>query len=125
MSTAEQIIAEHRTSMYVANGVEVFVCRCGKEFLPADEHAAHVVAALTNAGKTIVELPEADETVPETEDENSRVIWNADGGHVTVFGDGALEMGIPYRFNVEADEARAVAAALLAAARVAEGGGQP
>lgn len=121
MSTAEQIIAEHRW-WYAFEGYDK--CGCGAE-VPRGMHAAHVVAALTNAGKTIVELPEADETAPETEDENSRAIWNADGGHVTVFGDGALEMGIPYRFNVEADEARAVAAALLAAARVAEGGDQP
>ncbi|MBM4498196.1 hypothetical protein GS982_02330 [Rhodococcus hoagii] len=121
MSTAEQIIAEHRVS-YTFDGEGS--CTCGEKVSQPD-HAAHVVAALTKAGKAIVELPEADETVPETEDENSRAIWSADGGHVTVFGDGALEMGIPYRFNVEADEARAVAAALLAAARVAEGGDQP
>ncbi|MBM4580904.1 hypothetical protein LRM64_19630 [Prescottella equi] len=139
MSTAEQIIAEvvrEHTPMHDNGpfGDDPWTGCAGKDCADwpggddeaFDAHvAAHVVAALTNAGKTIVELPEADETVPETEDENSRVIWNADGGHVTVFGDGALEMGIPYRFNVEADEARAVAAALLAAARVAEGGDQP
>ena len=47
MSTAEQIIAEH-LPMY---GGDVPVCSCRK----AEWEPAHVVAALTNAGKTIVD----------------------------------------------------------------------
>ncbi|NKT41779.1 hypothetical protein GS676_02710 [Rhodococcus hoagii] len=57
MSTAEQIIAEHLAE-YV-DGVGMLVCLgCGETSTTDREHAAHVVAALTNAGKTIVELPE-------------------------------------------------------------------
>ncbi|WP_139811684.1 hypothetical protein [Prescottella equi] len=48
MSTAEQIIAEHRFDD-VSPGLEFCTCGWGGE-----SHAAHVVAALTNAGKTIV-----------------------------------------------------------------------
>ncbi|NKV78693.1 hypothetical protein GS911_11360 [Rhodococcus hoagii] len=51
MSTAEQIIAE------------VLVTHGGTW---VEDIAAHVVAALTNAGKTIVELPEADGAVRRT-----------------------------------------------------------
>lgn len=125
MSTAEQIIAEHRTSMYVANGVEVFVCRCGKEFLPADSHAAHVVAALTNAGKTIVDLPEADETGAETDDEHGYSEWNTGCGTVITYTNGIIEIPAEYNFDAPPGSVRAFAAALLAAARVAEGGDQP
>ncbi|NKS14644.1 hypothetical protein GS580_27675 [Rhodococcus hoagii] len=53
MSTAEQIIAEHRVKPYLTR----IQCRCGEMFASYEQHAAHVVAALTNAGKTIVELP--------------------------------------------------------------------
>lgn len=46
MSTAEQIIAEHRVS-YTFDGEGS--CTCGEKVSQPD-HAAHVVAALTNAG---------------------------------------------------------------------------
>ncbi|MBM4548716.1 hypothetical protein GS445_03015 [Rhodococcus hoagii] len=58
MSTAEQIIAEHRDAGYLDGRRH---CLCGWSTIdhdgidPAAEHAAHVVAALTNAGKTIVD----------------------------------------------------------------------
>ncbi|MDH6282902.1 hypothetical protein [Prescottella agglutinans] len=51
MSTAEQIIAEHRIKPYLTR----IQCRCGEVFASYEAHAAHVVAALTNAGKTIVD----------------------------------------------------------------------
>ncbi|NKR61685.1 hypothetical protein GS474_23790 [Rhodococcus hoagii] len=49
MSTAEQIIAEHRWSALTD------ACKCGDPTISWGAHPAHVVAALTNAGKTIVE----------------------------------------------------------------------
>ncbi|NKT31598.1 hypothetical protein GS810_01675 [Rhodococcus hoagii] len=58
MSTAEQIIAEHRDAGYL-DGRRY--CLCGWSTIDHDgidqaaEHSAHVVAALTNAGKTIVD----------------------------------------------------------------------
>ncbi|NKS77978.1 hypothetical protein GS539_19335 [Rhodococcus hoagii] len=103
MSTAEQIIAEHRTTMYVANGVEVFVCRCGKEFLPADSHAAHVVAALTNAGHMLL-----------TPDDVERL------GTVLVYTPIHDKTRVPLQvLGGRYDET------VWAAARVAEGGDQP
>ncbi|MBM4587605.1 hypothetical protein GS507_05285 [Rhodococcus hoagii] len=53
MTTAEQIIAEHAVSRYRECGN--VVCWCGARFPGVRSHAAHVVAALTNAGKTIAE----------------------------------------------------------------------
>lgn len=113
MTTAEQIIAEHRTSMYVANGVEVFVCRCGKEFLPADGHAAHVVAALTKAGHEIVKLPDPDEVV------DGRPFWSETDIEVH------KSVIMRDQFPVTAERLRIEAGDFLAAARVAEGGDQP
>ncbi|ORL35635.1 hypothetical protein A6I91_01910 [Prescottella equi] len=75
-------------------------------------HAAHVVAALTNAGKTIVELPEADSI-----DHLAQPRF----GSVTA-GDGVVSDDEGYEYDPV--EARIRAAALLAAARVAEGGEQ-
>lgn len=59
MSTAEQILDDHQF-WYSFEGYDK--CRCGRE-VPRGTHSAHVVAALTNAGKTIVDLLEADEGV--------------------------------------------------------------
>ncbi len=59
MSTAEQIIAEHPTEVNCDGGVD---CGCGLRFSTYAGWSRHVVAALTNAGKVVVELPEADET---------------------------------------------------------------
>lgn len=60
MSTAEQIIAEHRWSALTD------ACKCGDPTITLGEHAAHVVAALTNAGKTIVEQSAAVEALLDT-----------------------------------------------------------
>ncbi|ORM21798.1 hypothetical protein [Prescottella equi] len=71
MSTAEQIIAEHRLDDFDGT------CFCGEwsyedePYDPADPelasmHAVHVVAALTNAGKTIVDQDAAVEALLDT-----------------------------------------------------------
>ncbi|ASN69235.1 hypothetical protein 7S3_57 [uncultured Caudovirales phage] len=98
MSTAEQIIAE-------ALGDKIMHTNGSGDRNRA--YAAHVVAALTNAGKTIVELPEADE-------------WGM-FGPLRVLSSGFIAD--------EADDgeysptvARLIGARFLAAARVAEGG---
>lgn len=63
MSTAEQIIVDHMPVVVNAGGKYVFACgACCRTYPDREAFAAHVVAALTNAGKTIVDLPEADET---------------------------------------------------------------
>lgn len=50
MSTAEQIIAEHRIA--VQHEDDRVWCTCGEVLASVGRHAAHVVAALTNAGKS-------------------------------------------------------------------------
>ncbi|OQQ23342.1 hypothetical protein A6411_23825 [Prescottella equi] len=107
MSTAEQIIAEHRWSALTD------ACACGDPTITWGAHPVHVVAALTNAGKTIVELPEADSI-----DHLAQPRF----GSVTA-GDGVVSDDEGYEYDPV--EARIRAAALLAAARVAEGGDQP
>ncbi|MDH6279507.1 hypothetical protein [Prescottella agglutinans] len=114
MSTAEQIIAEHRWDERRGICECMFVPEFGPgtryERMTLKDHAAHVVAALTNAGKTIVDLPEADEVVhgipywSETDIEVHKSVIMRDG------------------FPVTAERLRIEAGDFLAAARVAEGG---
>ncbi|NKU32227.1 hypothetical protein GS888_24600 [Rhodococcus hoagii] len=55
MSTAEQIIAEHPWSWELDDiGSDIVMCKCGEVFASPLQHAAHVVAALTNAGYALV-----------------------------------------------------------------------
>ncbi|NKR52958.1 hypothetical protein GS481_02360 [Rhodococcus hoagii] len=133
MSTAEQItpvqvLAKHRLDDFDGS------CFCGEwsyEEVPDDGtdpeiatlHAAHVVAALTNAGKTIVDLPEhPDEEMQENDDEHGYVTWETGVGRATAHTDDTVTVESGYHFSVRPAEARGFAAALLAAARVAEGG---
>ncbi|NKU21717.1 hypothetical protein GS907_24465 [Rhodococcus hoagii] len=56
MSTAEQIIAEHPWSWELDDiGSDIVMCKCGEVFASPLQHAAHVVAELTNAGHIEVE----------------------------------------------------------------------
>ncbi|MBM4603151.1 hypothetical protein GS575_09405 [Rhodococcus hoagii] len=130
MTTAEQIIAEHRVS-YTFDGEGA--CTCGERVSQPD-HAAHVVAALTNAGKTIVELPEADEVehcrAHEGDDEWVTTTWKSDLAYVSTFepdadGGPLIHMRLAPDGPTDPKHLRDFAAALLAAARVAEGGDQP
>ncbi|NKT91769.1 hypothetical protein GS854_01630 [Rhodococcus hoagii] len=132
MSTAEQIIAEHRLDDFDGT------CFCGEwsyedePYDPADPelasmHSAHVVAALTNAGKTIVELPErTDDRFVDGYEGCEMDGWEVQQGphYVSVWEQGQVQ--IDYQGNpeepVSPQYARDLAAALLAAARVAEGG---
>ncbi|ASN72012.1 hypothetical protein 7S2_19 [uncultured Caudovirales phage] len=113
MSTAEQIIAEHAVRAWRADG-RTWCWKCG-EFPSRGAHAAHVVAALTNAGKAIVELPEhPDEALEEhgiTASRRSLLPITLD-----------IDPAGVYLKHFSAKGARTLAAALLAAARVAEGG---
>lgn len=116
MSAAEQIIAEHRL---VLDRYEDDSCWCGQR-MHRSEHAAHVVAALTNAGKTIVELPEPEFGKPEDLDpgDDPRV-WH---GHVRSYWAQEGEVFDTLGGRRPASGAMRDGLALLAAARVAEGG---
>ncbi|NKS02578.1 hypothetical protein GS528_16465 [Rhodococcus hoagii] len=124
MSTAEQIIAEHLyLGLDTADDMHCCSCGWGGAF---DDFAAHVVAALTNAGKTIVELPEyPDEEMPESDDEHGYKVWKSGLGAATAHTDDTVTIDGAYHFSVSPSDVREYAGALLAAARVAEGGGQP
>lgn len=120
MSTAEQIIAEHRWSALTD------ACKCGDPTITWGAHPAHVVAALTNAGQAIVELPgKPDEEMPENDDEHGYSVWHHGLGSATAHTDGSVTVDSGYHFSVHPTDARRFAGALLAAARVAEGGEQP
>ncbi|ORL83924.1 hypothetical protein [Prescottella equi] len=111
MSTAEQIIAPHLNFEYNID-TEEFYCLapdCTATFEDEAGHAAHVVAALTNAGKQIVEPPEAS---------------RSHNGY-TRFGSLTVEGGrvVDYRQGEYTPwEARTHGLQWLAAAREAEGG---
>lgn len=125
MSTPAQIIADHQ---YVPDG-RMLGTRCTNItcdwFVPAStsfadmlvSYGAHVVAVLTNAGKTIVELPEAI-------DEDGQKVWLPAMTEVIA----GVEPGRAYVASTigmgeyDAAKLRELAAVLLAAARVAEGG---
>lgn len=111
MSTAEQIIAEHRVS-YTFDGEGS--CTCGDKVSQPD-HAAHVVAALANAGHEVVELPEHPD---EALEEHGLTAVRRRLLPITLDIDPA---GV-YLKHFSAKGARDLATALLAAARVAEGG---
>lgn len=115
MSTAEQIIAEH-LPMY---GGDVPVCSCRK----AEWEPAHVVAALTNAGKTIVELPEYDRDFAFSGAE----VWPDGYSSVTIRTPIGFVAGRSLNDLAQPEVMRTLALNLLAlaAARVAEGGDQP
>ncbi|NKS12558.1 hypothetical protein GS580_16600 [Rhodococcus hoagii] len=120
MTTAEQIIAEHPWSWELDDiGSDIVMCKCGEVFASPLQHAAHVVAALTNAGKAIVDLPEAD---AEDDDGGPRDLrW--DIGPSSVFSWTAGSVSIEGALaDIAPEAARRFGAALLAAARVAEGG---
>ncbi|MBM4525151.1 hypothetical protein GS462_11085 [Rhodococcus hoagii] len=135
MSTAEQItpvqiLAKHRLDDFDGT------CTCGQwDYLkvpydPADPdlatmHAAHVVAALANAGKAIFELPEPD----------ADGSWRIDGTDIEVRardhrGKPAVSLlvqtlrGSTLQKSYDLSVGRDLASAVMAAGRVAEGGGQ-
>ncbi|NKU51901.1 hypothetical protein GS876_23400 [Rhodococcus hoagii] len=85
-----------------------------------------MVAALTNAGKAIVDQAgQPDEEMAENEDEYGYKEWKTGVGRATAHTDDTVTIDSGYHFNVKPGDARDFAAALLAAARVAEGGDQP
>lgn len=111
MSTAEQIIAEVLRERHPVSVVD----------------AAHVVAALTNAGKTIVELPDADVVVANFEGEFGYSMFRNPVASISAANDGTVEvvMGREVVTELSPDDADRVGIAWLAAAaaaRVAEGG---
>ncbi|MBM4512205.1 hypothetical protein GS445_01975 [Rhodococcus hoagii] len=122
MSTAEQIIAEHRWDERRGICECMFVPEFGPgtryERMTVQEWAAHVVAALTNAGKTIVELPEADGTWWDG------VSWTGDGFEIALDSAGDLWVKTDNPW-MSPERLRALSVRGLAAARVAEGGDQP
>lgn len=122
MSTAEQIIAEHRVS-YTFDGEGS--CTCGEKVSQPD-HAAHVVAALTNAGYALVKdarieyllcghpgWPDPLHVWPPTE-ENALRVWNE-----YVVPDKHPKAILVRRYGPGGREV------IRTAARAAEGGDQP
>lgn len=101
MSTAEQIIAEHAVRAWRADG-RTWCWKCG-EFPSRSAYAAHVVAALTNAGHLLLD--------PDDVQRLRLVIGFTDSSDVTRVPMQALLQRLD-----ELD---------VAAARVAEGGDQP
>ncbi|NKU18371.1 hypothetical protein GS907_07270 [Rhodococcus hoagii] len=133
MSTAEQIIAAHRLkykrtpARHLADtGVAYAACAApdcdwSYDYATAGAeaaHAAHVVAALTNAGKTIVDLPEH---VDEALEEHGITASRRSLLPITL----QIDPGSGHAVHYSVKCVRDFAAALLAAARVAEGGDQP
>lgn len=119
MSTAEQIIAEHRDAGYLDGRRH---CLCGWSTIdhegidPAAEHAAHVVAALTNAGKTIVDPNALDSA-----------IWlylgdECDNANEPNYEENNYDAGFIAGLAHAQETIRAQLPGFLAAARVAEGG---
>ena len=118
MSTAEQIIAEHQVREMWSRFDEV-VCDCGERFATRADHAAHVVAALTNAGKTIVDPNALDSA-----------IWlylgdECDNANEPNYEENNYDAGFIAGLAHAQETIRAQLPGFLAAARVAEGGGQP
>ncbi|MBM4640689.1 hypothetical protein GS448_24500 [Rhodococcus hoagii] len=122
MSTAEQIIAEHRDAGYLDGRRH---CLCGWSTIdhdgidPAAEHAAHVVAALTSAGKAIVDPNALDSA-----------IWlylgdECDNANEPNYEEDNYDAGFIAGLERAQVTIRTQLPALLAAARVAEGGDQP
>lgn len=122
MSTAEQIIAHHRehSMWFTRQAVPMVRCYCKAE-MRSDQFAAHVVAALTNAGKTIVDLPEADEGGGWTWTPIGRKLWGGADGR-TILVEGLNALGPVHLSHEYAGRLRDCLSAALAAARVAEGG---
>ncbi|MBM4722551.1 hypothetical protein GS439_06865 [Rhodococcus hoagii] len=120
MSTAEQIIAEHPTEVNCDGGVD---CGCGLRFSTYAGWSRHVVAALTNAGKAIVELPEYDRDFAFSGAE----VWPDGYSSVTIRTPIGFVAGRSLNDLAQPEVMRTLALNLLAlaAARVAEGGGQP
>lgn len=119
MSTAEQIIAEHRDAGYLDGRRH---CLCGWSTIdhdgidPAAEHAAHVVAALTNAGKAIVDPNALDSA-----------IWlylgdECDNANEPNYEENNYDAGFIAGLAHAQETIRAQLPGFLAAARVAEGG---
>ncbi|MBM4686235.1 hypothetical protein GS532_21105 [Rhodococcus hoagii] len=122
MSTAEQIIAEHRDAGYLDGRRH---CLCGWSTIdhegidPAAEHAAHVVAALTNAGKTIVDPNALDSA-----------IWlylgdECDNANEPNYEENNYDAGFIAGLAHAQETIRAQLPGFLAAARVAERSDQP
>ena len=126
MSAPQQIIARHQLDdgFGSCTGCEwdySDIQDDGRDLSLSELHAAHVVDALTTAGHAIVELPEPVLSDPaELEPDDDPRMWV--GTHERFWVSGQLvdaEFGMRYT----PEQARKEAAALLAAARVAEGGG--
>lgn len=116
MTTAEQILTGHR-AVRVMNGQ----WRCtGCDWVgPLVEHAVHVVAALTNAGKTIVDPNALDSA-----------IWlylgdECDNANEPNYEENNYDAGFIAGLAHAQETIRAQLPGFLAAARVAEGGDQP
>ncbi|MGF7125038.1 hypothetical protein [Rhodococcus sp. BE178] len=116
MSTAEQIIAEHRVTSYRPNSTSR--CLCGWVG-PVTAHAAHVVAALTNAGKQIVDQDKLDSAAASL-DAGATIV----GNHALMLADLVMDTPKDQELTDRLVELAHKSAQNLraAAARVAEGG---
>lgn len=130
MTDAADIIAAHQPQDLPSTQ-----CRCGLDLDPDDNsqsqswdglHAQHVLAALKAAGYEVVKLPAALPVGPTAPPPSSFHIatWaefeDIDGepaADVAAIQDGSVELGMS---RYEPEVARSLAAALLAAANVAE-----
>lgn len=110
-----QVFREHRWN---GRSLAPTQCSCGDDISNLDDHRTSIIlAALATAGKVIVDLPEPDSTAAD-----GRYVagWNPLGDHDSVRVDcfGNVEyVGVG---DYTPNEARDLAAALLAAAKAAE-----
>lgn len=131
-------LAKHHTTVQYGMGDWTPTCACGWSAPSCDRHeqavtanAAHVAAVIASSDDlAVVELPKLkplgsfgarawDATF--TEDDRRCMDGYDSYAHVEVDSDGLVELDTSAEYGLFADEAEQVAAALLAAAKAAEG----
>lgn len=103
-----------------------WVCDCGvtvtespRRFEAIQLHARHVAAVIASDDDlAVISLPVSDESDAGTENENGWREWHTPHGEITVFDDGEIHLN---GGTTSADHITRLAAALLAAAKAAEG----
>lgn len=108
-------LAKH---VYNEWGVDDYYCSCGAS-TSSNGWPAHVAAVIASSDDlAVISLPVSDESDAGTENENGWREWHTPHGEITVFDDGEIHLN---GGTTSADHITRLAAALLAAAKAAEG----